>query len=104
MSPKKKTTKKKTTKRKSRAETIEESTGGGLSELVKKFVASPDQALQKISSTTNELRSALGTEMKKYLDKIDLSREIERILEKYDFEVQATIRLKKKKSASKSKK
>lgn len=103
MSPKKKTTKK-TRKTKNRAEQIEESTGGGLSDLVKKFVASPDQALQKLSSTTTELKSALGSEIKKYLDKIDLSREIEKILEKYDFEIQATVRLKKKKSASKSKK
>lgn len=78
-----------------------------LSELVKKLVASPDQALQKLTSTTSEIRVALGAELKKYLDKIDPTKEIEKIIDNYDFEVNAKISLskkKKKKSASKTKK
>ena len=78
-----------------------------LSELVKKIVASPDQAIQKLTSTTNDLKQSLSTEVKKYLDKIDPSKEIEKILEKYDFEINATVRLKKKpkkRSKAKSKK
>ena len=102
MSPAKKTTK--TTKKTSKSKE-EESIGSGLGDFVKKFVSSPDQALQKLSSTTHELKNALGTELKKYLDKIDLSKEIEKIIDKYDFEVSATVKLKKKKpSAKKSKK
>ena len=82
-----------------------EEESSSLSDLVKKLVASPDQALQKISSTTSEIKVALGTELKKYLDKIDPSKEIEKILENYDFEVNAKISLKKKKKrAPKSKK
>jgi hypothetical protein len=36
-------------------------------------------------------------ELRNYLDKIDLTKEIDKIAEKYDFEIKATISLKKKK-------
>lgn len=68
-----------------------------LGDLVKKLVSSPDQIVQKLSTTTQDVTQALKAETKKYLDKIDLSKEIEKILEKYDFEIKATVKLKKKK-------
>ena len=89
----------------SKKKKVEESQS--LSDLVKKFVSSPDQALQKLSSTTSDIKIALGAELKKYLDKIDPSKEIEKIIENYDFEINAKVSLKKKpkkKSVSKTKK
>jgi hypothetical protein len=41
--------------------------------------------------------AGVKNELKSYLDKIDIPKEIDRIIEKYDFEVKATISLKKKK-------
>lgn len=53
--------------------------------------------LENAKSTKTEFVSSVKNELKSYLDKIDLSKEIDKIIEKYDFEVKATISLKKKK-------
>ena len=56
--------------------------------------------LENAKNTKAEFVSSVKNELKSYLDKIDLSREIEKIAEKYDFEVKATISLTKKKKQS----
>lgn len=53
--------------------------------------------VENARSTKTEFVSSVKNELKSYLDKIDLSREIDKIAEKYDFEVKATISLKRKK-------
>jgi hypothetical protein len=53
--------------------------------------------LENAKSTKTEFVASVKNELKSYLDKIDLSREIDKIAEKYDFEIKATISLKKKK-------
>ncbi len=55
--------------------------------------------VENAKHTKTEFVSSVKNELKNYLDKIDLSNEIDKILEKYDFEVKATISLKKKKKA-----
>lgn len=55
--------------------------------------------VENAKSTKTEFVAGVKNELKTYLDKIDLSREIDKILEKYDFEVNATISLKKKKKS-----
>ena len=47
--------------------------------------------------TKTEFVSSVKNELKSYLDKIDISKEIDKIVEKYDFQINATISLKKKK-------
>jgi hypothetical protein len=47
--------------------------------------------------TKTEFVNGVKNELKSYLDKIDLTKEFDKIAEKYDFEVKATISLKKKK-------
>lgn len=53
--------------------------------------------IENAKTTKTEFVAGVKNELKAYLDKIDLSREIDKIAEKYDFEVKATISLKKKK-------
>lgn len=53
--------------------------------------------LENAKNTKSEFVSSVKNELKSYLDKIDLTKEIDKIVEKYDFEVKATISLKKKK-------
>jgi hypothetical protein len=53
--------------------------------------------LDNARSTKTEFVNSVKNELKAYLNKIDLTREIDKIVEKYDFEVKATISLKKKK-------
>jgi hypothetical protein len=53
--------------------------------------------LDNARSTKTEFVNSVKNELKTYLNKIDLSNEIEKIADKYDFEVKATISLKKKK-------
>lgn len=53
--------------------------------------------LENAKNTKTEFVHSVKNELKSYLDKIDLSKEIDKIVEKYDFEVKATISLKKKK-------
>lgn len=56
--------------------------------------------LDNAKNTKTEFVQSVKNELKSYLDKIDLTREIDKIVEKYDFEVKATISLKKKKKGS----
>lgn len=53
--------------------------------------------VENAKSTKTEFVASVKNELKSYLDKIDISKEIDKIVEKYDFEVKATISLKKKK-------
>ena len=53
--------------------------------------------VENAKNTKTEFVSGVKNELKSYLDKIDLSKEIDKIAEKYDFEIKATISLKKKK-------
>lgn len=53
--------------------------------------------VENAKNTKTEFVSGVKNELKSYLDKIDVSKEIDKIVEKYDFEVKATISLKKKK-------
>lgn len=55
--------------------------------------------VENAKSTKTEFVAGVKNELKSYLDKIDLSKEIDKIIEKYDFEVKATISLKKKKKS-----
>lgn len=59
--------------------------------------------LQNAKNTKEEFISSVKTELKDYLGKIDLSKEIDRIIENYDIEVNAKLKLtpKKKKAAKK---
>lgn len=52
--------------------------------------------LQNAQATKKEFVASIKNELKSYLDKIDASKEIEKVLEKYDMEVNATISFKKK--------
>jgi hypothetical protein len=53
--------------------------------------------LENARHTKTEFVAGVKNELKTYLNKIDLSKEIDKIVEKYDFEVKATIGLKRKK-------
>lgn len=53
--------------------------------------------VENAKNTKTEFVSSVKNELKSYLDKIDLSKEIDKIVEKYDFEIKATVSLKKKK-------
>jgi polyhydroxyalkanoate synthesis regulator phasin len=53
--------------------------------------------VENARSTKTEFVSSVKNELKSYLDKIDLSREIDKILDKYDFEIKATVNMKRKK-------
>jgi hypothetical protein len=55
--------------------------------------------VENAKNTKTEFVNSVKTELKTYLNKIDLTREIDKLVEKYDFEVKATISLKKKKKA-----
>jgi hypothetical protein len=55
--------------------------------------------VENAKNTKSEFISGVKNELKSYLDKIDLSKEIDKIADKYDFEVKATISLKRKKKA-----
>jgi hypothetical protein len=50
-------------------------------------------------NTKTEFVSSVKNELKSYLDKIDLTKEIDKIVDKYDFQINATISLKKKKKS-----
>ena len=55
--------------------------------------------VENAKNTKTEFVAGVKNELKNYLDKIDLSKEIDKIAEKYDFQINATISLKKKKKA-----
>lgn len=52
--------------------------------------------LQNAKDSKKEFVDSIKNELKSYLAKIDASKEIEKVLEKYDMEVNATISFKKK--------
>lgn len=61
--------------------------------------------LQNAKNTKEEFVSSVKTELKSYLDRIDVSKEIDRVLENYDLEITANIKFnKKKKTATRAKK
>jgi hypothetical protein len=53
--------------------------------------------VENAKNTKTEFVASVKNELKTYLDKIDIGKEVDRIAEKYDFEVKATISLNKKK-------
>ena len=53
--------------------------------------------LENAKNTKTEFVAGVKNELKTYLDKIDITKEIDKIVEKYDFQINATISLKKKK-------
>jgi hypothetical protein len=53
--------------------------------------------VENAKNTKTEFVASVKNELRNYLDKIDLTKEIDKIAEKYDFEIKATISLKKKK-------
>lgn len=55
--------------------------------------------VENAKNTKTEFVASVKNELKSYLDKIDVTREIDKLVEKYDFEIKATISLKKKKKA-----
>lgn len=55
--------------------------------------------LENARNTKTEFVAGVKNELKTYLDKIDITKEIDKIVEKYDFQINATISLKKKKKA-----
>jgi hypothetical protein len=57
--------------------------------------------VENAKHTKSEFVASVKNELKSYLDKIDITKEIDKIAEKYDFEVKATIGLKKKKKVAK---
>jgi len=52
--------------------------------------------VENAKNTKTEFVAQVKNELKSYLDKIDIGKEIDKIVEKYDFEIHATISLKKK--------
>jgi hypothetical protein len=52
--------------------------------------------LQNAKTTKTEFISSIKNELKSYLNKIDISREIDKVLDRYDLEVNAKISFKKK--------
>lgn len=55
--------------------------------------------VENAKNTKTEFVASVKNELRTYLNKIDISKEIDKIAEKYDFEIKATISLKKKKKA-----
>lgn len=55
--------------------------------------------VENAKNTKTEFVAGVKNELKTYLDKIDITKEIDKIVEKYDFQINATISLKKKKKA-----
>lgn len=62
-----------------------------------KDIVSP--IIENAKNTKTELIASAKNELKSYLNKIDLSKEIDKIVEKYDFEIKATVSLKRKKKS-----
>jgi polyhydroxyalkanoate synthesis regulator phasin len=52
--------------------------------------------IENAKNTKTEFIGSVKNELKSYLDKIDLSREIDRVVENYDIELNAKISFKKK--------
>lgn len=54
--------------------------------------------LANAKSTKTEFISGVKKEFKSYLDRLDVTKEIDRVLENYDIEVKANIKFNKKKN------
>jgi hypothetical protein len=53
--------------------------------------------LQNAKNTRDEFIGSVKNELKSYLDKIDVSKEIDRVLENYDIEIKANLKFNRKK-------
>lgn len=53
--------------------------------------------LQNAKNTKDEFIGSVKTELKEYLHRVDLSKEVDRIIENYDIEINAKIKLSPKK-------
>ena len=58
--------------------------------------------LQNAKQTKTEFITSVKTELKDYLSKVDLSKEVDRIIKEYDIEVNAKIKLTPKNKTPKS--
>ncbi|MEX1099399.1 MAG: hypothetical protein WEB87_03165, partial [Bacteriovoracaceae bacterium] len=58
--------------------------------------------LQNAKATKTEFILSVKKELKSYLDRVDLSKEIDRVLDDYDIEVMANIKFKMKSSENKT--
>ncbi len=58
--------------------------------------------LQNARNTKEDFLNSIREEVTAYLKKIDYSKEVEKILDQYDFEVTASIKAKKKRAPRKS--
>jgi hypothetical protein len=52
--------------------------------------------VENAKNTKTEFVASVKSELKSYLERIDLSKELDKIVDKYDFQVNATISLKRK--------
>jgi len=52
--------------------------------------------IKNAKNTRDDFISTIKTELTSYLNKLDLTKEIEKVVDRYDFEVKATVSLKKK--------
>ncbi len=57
--------------------------------------------LQNAKSTRDDFIGGVKNELRNYLDKIVISKEVDRILENYDFEINAKVKFKKKNATKK---
>ena len=60
--------------------------------------------LQNAKTTKDEFISSVKSELKEYLNKVDVSKEIDRVIENYDIEVTAKFKLTPKSKPEKEKK
>lgn len=60
--------------------------------------------LANAKGTRDEFISSVKNELKTYLNKIDISKEVDRVLENYDIDVSANIKFNKKKKKASTKK
>ena len=77
----------------------------GLGDLLKKVVSSNTienigGLLETAKNTKDDLVGLAKGELKSYLEKINVSKEVDRILDNYDIEVKGTLSFKKKKNES----
>jgi len=56
--------------------------------------------LQNAKNTKDDFIHSVKNELKSYLDKIDISKEIDRVLDNYDLDISATIKFNKKSDGS----
>lgn len=56
--------------------------------------------LQNAKNTRDDFITSVKNELKSYLDRIDISKEIDRVLENYDLEINANIKFNRKKKST----